>query len=373
MVVYTPHKEGGIYMKIKNYYKLLGIKRDATEEEIDQAFFDTEKEFYTDDNNIDPERADEYNELIEAYNTLRDPELRAQYDENIKIKTGEKLKEFSKSKKGRIALATIGGVAIFGAGLLTGYWLFKGDKVVVENPPTVSETVNNEAPTLTAENFEEVTQAIVKDNQEKGLDIDPAFVRSALFITNIDYLKEDDIKALFGDKDLNMIEEIQNMYNYTSAVGTHNCNGNNYISLTPLAYDQEDKAILNELDVELQDLMNDLNNGVMTEEEFQASFKYVTEFYTGAGTVTTDGFDYNNYSLTSGAGLLSEQYWPMFSVTYANSEMVTSQNMNDIKALSEGTKDSEAVINGSKYLGAIINHESLNCLAEDEKTLTKTQ
>ena len=135
----------------------------------------------------------------------------------------------------------------------------------------------------------------------------------------------------------------------------------------------EDKAILNELDVELQDLMNDLNNGVMTEEEFQASFKYVTEFYTGAGTVTTDGFDYNNYSLTSGAGLLSEQYWPMFSVTYANSEMVTSQNMNDIKALSEGTKDSEAVINGSKYLGAIINHESLNCLAEDEKTLTKTQ
>ena len=149
-------------MKIKNYYKLLGIKRDATEEEIDQAFFDTEKEFYTDDNNIDPERADEYNELIEAYNTLRDPELRAQYDENIKIKTGEKLKEFSKSKKGRIALATIGGVAIFGAGLLTGYWLFKGDKVVVENPPTVSETVNNEAPTLTAENFEEVTSTVLK-------------------------------------------------------------------------------------------------------------------------------------------------------------------------------------------------------------------
>ena len=180
------------------------------------------------------------------------------------------------------------------------------------------------------------------------------------------------------NNDLNMIEQIQNMYNYTSAVGTHNNNvalgqeDGQYISLAPLAYDEQDKVILEELNTEFVDLANELKNETMTSEEFQTSFKYITEFYTGKSPLVTDTAEYNNYSLTSGAGLLSEQYWPMFSVNYASSEFITNENKIDIKTLSEGTTDSPAVINGSKYLGSIINHEALACL-EEEKTLTKTQ
>ncbi len=64
----------------------------------------------------------------------------------------------------------------------------------------------------------------------------------------------------------------------------------------------------------------------------------------------------------------------MFSVKYASSDFLSEQNQLDIKSLSDGIDGSDAVVNGSRWLGAIVNHESLNCLDEEaDKTLTKTQ
>ena len=275
--------------------------------------------------------------------------------------------------------------ALVAGGLVVGYLIGQGPTTTQQEPKEIVDTVNDdvvaEEKKLTAENFEETVQTILTENQNKGLDIDPAFIKSALFITNIDYLDQEDIKELFADGNLNMIEEIQNMYNYTSAVATHNLNlasGNkqgSYISLKSLAFDEEDKLMLHELDVEFTDLVNDLNSQEMTSEEFQASFKYITEFYVGNGNLTTTGNDYAIYSLTSGGGLLAEQYWPMFSVIYAGSEYVTYENQIDIKSLSAGIDGHDAVVNGSRWLGSIINHEALNCLDEPttDKTLTKTQ
>ena len=398
---------------MKNYYKVLGVREDATQEEIRDAYYALAKKYHPNGDNkkADP---DKFMEACDAYKVLGKVENRKEYDKEmfenaedfeygedvpeidsfddieekkLKLKISSNIADFFKKNKYKI----VTGVLVAG-GFIVGYLIGQGTNKPSQEPQSIVDTVDDEdvTPTpeveekkLTAENFEETVQNILSDNQSKGLNIDPAFIKSALFITNIDYLDQEDIKNLYGDVDLNMIEEIQNMYNYTSAVGTHNNNlalGNidgSYISLANLAYDEQDKEILHELDVEFTDLVNELNSKEMTSEEFQASFKYITEFYTGAGSVTTDGNSYSNYSMTSGGGLLSEQYWPMFSVIYASSEFITNENQIDIKTLSEGIDGQDAIVNGSKYLGSIINHESLNCLdepvAEENKTLTKTQ
>ena len=398
---------------MKNYYKVLGVGEDATQEEIRDAYYALAKKYHPNGNNAsaDPEK---FMEACDAYEVLGKVENRKKYDKEMfndaeDFEYGEDAKEIDsfddiKKTKSKIKVSKnapgffkkhkyklVTGALVVG-GLIVGYLIGQSTN---HQPAPQAEIVDNiddeqtvdtpevEEKKLTAENFDQVVQDILADNQSRGLNIDPTFIRSALFITNIDYLDQEDIKALYGDTDLNMIEEIQNMYNYTSAVGTHNNNlafGNidgSYISLANLAYDPEDKAVLHEMDVEFTDLVNDLNSKEMTSEEFQASFKYITEFYTGAGSVTTDGNSYSNYSMTSGGGLLSEQYWPMFSVIYASSEFITNENQIDIKSLSEGVDGHDAVVNGSKYLGGIINHESLNCLdepvVEEDKTLTKTQ
>ena len=380
----------------KNYYDMLGVSKNASLDDINNAFrLITNSKYPNGYAEEDPIKLQEYNELLKAVEVLSNSNTREEYDKSLKpvknLKVNPKSKNFFQKNKGKITVALA--IASIAAGYFLGNKLDGSKKnqtnvaetASITDSRMIEEPINNEAETviteeklLTANNIDEKVQEILTDNKSKGLNIDPTFIKSALFITNIDYLDQEDIKKMWENNDLNIIEEIQNMYNYTSAVGTHNNNvalgqeEGQYISLAALAYDEQDKIILEELNTEFVDLANELKNKTMTSEEFQASFKYITEFYTGKSPLVTDTAEYDNYSLTSGAGLLSEQYWPMFSVNYASSEFITNENKIDIKTLSEGTTDSPAVINGSKYLGSIINHEALACL-EEEKTLTKTQ
>ena len=433
-----------LFKRKKTYYEILGVSESASQQEIEDAFREIDENYNPEKvPNLSDKKIIAFFKAKEAYKTLSDVSKRKEYDRNLfddvdtfdyedekhdvgasdykdekqdvdahdhedekhdankiselncnqtsennqsKLTIFPKAKEFLRKNKNRL----IAGGLVF-ASLAAGYRL--GKVVFAEETKTsVTEEQDNEqnqqpieeSKLLTAENIDEKVQEILEDNKTRGLNIDPTFIKSALFITNIDYLDQEDIKKMWENGDLNIIEEIQNMYNYTSAVGTHNNNvvlgqeQGQYIALSNLAFDAEDKTILRELDQEFVDLVNDLKNKNMTAEQFQASFKYITEFYTGKSPVVTNGVEYNNYSLTAGAGLLSEQYWPMFSVNYANSEFITKENMIDIKTLSQGTEEQPAVINGSKYLGSIVNHESLQCLEEtqeleSEKTLTKTQ
>ena len=238
------------------------------------------------------------------------------------------------------------------------------------------ETSNDtiEVVALTKDNFEDVTQSILTDNQDKGLNVDPEFIKSALFITNIDHLSQEDIATLYADRDINIVEEIGNFYRYVSLVNSHNVMNDEYVSLAQLAHDKEDRVILSSLDQELQNLISSLKDETITSDEFQDSFKYVTEFLVGSGYVATENGDYSIHSLTSGGGLLAELYWPTFSTYYAGSDLITAQNKIDIKTLSDGTNGSDPILNGSRFLGSIVNHESLKCLEKtDENTMTKTQ
>ena len=63
----------------RDYYNALGIQRNATEEEVRKAFRRKALEFHP-DRNKDPDAAELFKEVNEAYQVLTDPERRAQYD-----------------------------------------------------------------------------------------------------------------------------------------------------------------------------------------------------------------------------------------------------------------------------------------------------
>lgn len=64
-----------------DYYKILGIKRDATQEEIKKAYRRLAKKFHPDLNKDDPQAKSRFQEINEANEVLGDPEKRRRYDE----------------------------------------------------------------------------------------------------------------------------------------------------------------------------------------------------------------------------------------------------------------------------------------------------
>lgn len=68
-------------MAKRDYYDLLGIPRDASEEDIKKAYRRLAKQHHPDMNRDDPKKAEEkFKEISEAYEVLMDPQKRAAYD-----------------------------------------------------------------------------------------------------------------------------------------------------------------------------------------------------------------------------------------------------------------------------------------------------
>jgi curved DNA-binding protein CbpA len=63
-----------------DYYTVLGIQRDATEEAIHQAYFALARQYHPDVNPEDPESAKKFIKLQAAFEVLTDPVARASYN-----------------------------------------------------------------------------------------------------------------------------------------------------------------------------------------------------------------------------------------------------------------------------------------------------
>lgn len=68
-------------MKFKDYYEVLGIKRDATDEQIRQAYRKLARKHHPDLNPGDKAAEERFKEINEANEVLSDPEKRKRYDQ----------------------------------------------------------------------------------------------------------------------------------------------------------------------------------------------------------------------------------------------------------------------------------------------------
>lgn len=88
-----------------DYYEILGVKRDAGEEDIKKAFRRLAKKFHPDRNKGNKDSERRFKEINEAYNVLYDSKKRAQYDQFGKARaqgfTGEGFWDAFRSAKGR--------------------------------------------------------------------------------------------------------------------------------------------------------------------------------------------------------------------------------------------------------------------------------
>lgn len=64
----------------KDYYEILGVSPDATEEEIKQAYKKLAFQYHPDRNPGNPEAEEKFKEIVEAYEVLSNPEKRKKYD-----------------------------------------------------------------------------------------------------------------------------------------------------------------------------------------------------------------------------------------------------------------------------------------------------
>jgi curved DNA-binding protein len=68
-------------MEYKDYYKVLGVDRKASEEEIKKAYRKMAMKFHPDRNQGDKQAEEKFKEINEAHQVLSDPEKRARYDQ----------------------------------------------------------------------------------------------------------------------------------------------------------------------------------------------------------------------------------------------------------------------------------------------------
>ena len=77
--------QGTTRMANRNYYEVLGVKKDATQEELRRAFRKLAREHHPDVNPGVANASEKFKEINEAYQTLADPDARREYDDGGRV------------------------------------------------------------------------------------------------------------------------------------------------------------------------------------------------------------------------------------------------------------------------------------------------
>ena len=77
-------------MYLKDYYEILGIHRDANEQEVKKAYRSLVFLYHPDRNPGDPQAEEKFKEITEAYEVLIDREKRAKYNLYKLVQLGQK-------------------------------------------------------------------------------------------------------------------------------------------------------------------------------------------------------------------------------------------------------------------------------------------
>jgi molecular chaperone DnaJ len=102
----------------KDYYKTLGVSREASQEEISKAYRKLARQYHPDANPDDPNAEEQFKEISEAYQVLSDPEKRKEYDQiRDMVESGA---FYGGGAQGRDPFAGMGGFSRTGPGGMGG-------------------------------------------------------------------------------------------------------------------------------------------------------------------------------------------------------------------------------------------------------------
>ncbi len=85
---------------MKNYYKILGVKEDASKAEIKKAYISLAKKYHPDKLSEEDKKNDIFSDISEAYTVLSNEDKRKDYDIKLdKMKKGEDVEKHQREEK----------------------------------------------------------------------------------------------------------------------------------------------------------------------------------------------------------------------------------------------------------------------------------
>lgn len=72
---------GGVQMKYRDYYEVLGVKKEATQDQIKKAYRKLAKQYHPDANPGNKKAEEKFKEINEAYEVLGNEDKRRKYDQ----------------------------------------------------------------------------------------------------------------------------------------------------------------------------------------------------------------------------------------------------------------------------------------------------